>query len=752
MVKPPTQRARPLEVILILIGFLVFTYLIASKNSILSSSSKHRAEIQTEEQLIRNGNHLLNEHSAYLQEHAHNPVDWYPWGKEAFELARQEHKPILLSIGFSSCHWCHVMEKESFEDLETARIVNRDFVNIKVDREERPDVDQFYIRAVAALRIRPAWPLTVFLTPELSAFAGGTYFPLHARNNLPAFKDELRAIREIWTTDRTEVNEVARSNRTLLFGSLLERHSHQIPSPASARQIVSHGLESLLRDFDTEYGGFGDGHKYPLVSRLNLFMRAARSKSLDTAGGDNACKKVALITLASIADGGIHDQVGGGFHRYSVDRQWYVPHFEKCLSDNALLASAFASAYKLSGRLYFADIACDAANYYMTELRTPEGAFYAGEDADSAGQEGAYYLYKTSDIQGLSDADSHWLADVLNITSKGNYSNGLCVAHLSAAPEVLANQRDLSYEQFRQRLHDLSSVLLKRRASRVRPKMDENIICSWNALAISGLVDAYDAVKKQEYLNSAKECARFILTRMRIKHSGELRHTLYHGALSQQGFLEDYAFSCKALLDLAELDPDPTWTKEAREIADLMLQKYWNDPSAFFFYTTQKDLPAPTLDNTDEPVPASAAIAIEDLLRLEQLTGEKRYGAIARQALDKLLTQMNMFPQAFSSMLSALEFSQSPDDHRIAAPAPKQASALSEDEAIDLVENLPEIQNWMKDLEKAKDTGAGNAGFMVLKSKGVWTIKVFESFADRDVTYGFYDLDLASRKVHKVDS
>ena len=600
---------------------------------------------------VQKENRLIHESSPYLLEHSHDPVDWYPWGNEAFKKAKMENKPILLSIGYSACHWCHVMHRESFQDKDTARIMNENFVNIKVDREERPDIDEIYMRAVQAMTCRGGWPATIFLTPDLKPFYAGTYFPNKDMLGMPSFQNVLTAVKQAWRQDR------AKQDKT---GDAVVRNISAIDSPIQSTTTISDdtitmALESLLKNFDTTYGGIEKSLKFPLSGAISLCMRTAASDSAQDQR--QLCMSFVTTTLDKMAYGGIHDHVGGGFCRYSTDRQWRVPHFEKMLYDNALISQNYLDGYQISGNAYWAQTARDTLDFCLAELRSSDGAFFSSLDADSQGEEGAFYTYTRQQLaDALGDQDADWFARSFSATPDGNFQGRKNVLYLTDSPEALARRDGLSMVQYWEKVAVLRKKLLDQRNRRPRPQRDEKVIAGWNALMVSSLVKGYRVLGDEKYLNAAKGAARFLLSKMYFDN--RLHRTWAADTVGGEAYLDDYAFTVQALLDLAAADFDPSWLKAAKELNAVILDHYSDPASGDFFYTAdyQKQPLARTRNAYDSALPSGTGVEILNLTRLAQITGEDRYRTRAQHLLGLYNEPIKTNPVACASMLNALDY------------------------------------------------------------------------------------------------
>ena len=593
-------------------------------------------------------NRLAGETSPYLLQHKDNPVDWLPWGEEAKRAAAERDLPILLSIGYSSCHWCHVMEHESFEDQATANLMNDGFVPVKVDREERPDVDAVYMEAVQAMTGHGGWPMTVFCDPDGVPFYGGTYFPPEPRQGMPSFRMVLDAVSEAWRTQRAEIRERAGKTREQL-GAVARIEA---PEGELDPGMVGRAIETLRGQADHQNGGFGSAPKFPPASAVDLLL----------AHGERAIPE---RTLDAMAAGGIYDQLGGGFARYSVDAVWLVPHFEKMLYDNALLARSYLRGYQELGHERYRRICTETLDWALSEMRGPEGGFYSALDADSEGVEGRYYVWSEQEARGvLLEAGLEDEADAvlahLGIRERGNWE-GTNVLHLRDGAGAL---RPAGWERARE-------ALLARRGSRVRPALDDKRLTAWNALMVGALAEAGAALGESRYLDAARECTGFLLERMRDPE-GRLLRTFNQGEARLNAYLEDHAYLLEALLTLYEASFERRWYEAAVETAEATIARF-GDPDRGGFFTTSDDheeLIARRKDIDDHPIPSGNAAAALGLLRLEALSGERRYGEWGEGVLELLSRPAEQHPQALAYLLTALDFHLSPTrELALVAPA-----------------------------------------------------------------------------------
>ncbi len=606
-------------------------------------------------------NRLAHETSTYLLQHAHNPVDWYPWGPEALSRAVKEERPILLSIGYAACHWCHVMEHESFEDEATAKIMNDNFVCIKVDREERTDLDEIYMKAVQAMTGHGGWPMTVFLTPDLKPFFGGTYFPPEDRHGMPSFKRILLSIIEAWKEKRHDIEESA-TEITEHLQSVDEVISNAKPKiefkQSEWRDRVVAPAERMLKSFDPQWGGFGNSPKFPHTFSIGLGMRAIAHLE-EGQQLSNSLAEMLVTTLDKMAEGGINDQVGGGFARYSVDRRWLVPHFEKMLYDNALLCQTYVDGYFLTGRQYWRRVAETILDFVERELETTSGAFYSSLDADSEGEEGKFYVWTQAEFDQVLGADGGWLSTVYGVTKDGNFEHGNNVLHLTDSPEKLSAEKGLSIEQFWQKVDLLNERLFEQRKSRVRPGRDEKVLTSWNSLMISAFVDGFKASGNERYLETARRAPEFIFKE--LYRDGRLLRTWGQGKAKLNAYLDDYAYFAQALLDLASVDPDRRWLNEAHRLTTEMLNLFQDDQKSGFFYTSndhEKLLSRPR-SHYDGSIPSGTSVAVMNLLRLGKIFDKRGFLDLAERILKQYLPLFAQMPDQFANMVQAFDLSNS---------------------------------------------------------------------------------------------
>jgi uncharacterized protein YyaL (SSP411 family) len=584
-------------------------------------------------------NALAQETSPYLRQHAENPVDWLPWGPVALARAHAEDKPLLVSIGYSACHWCHVMERESFEDPRTAAVMNDSFVCVKVDREERPDIDAIYMEAVQGMTGHGGWPLNVFLTPEQLPFYGGTYFPPDARHGMPAWTQVLQAIAESWEANREEIRAGGERLRERLAGGAQLSPSTNPPD----ERALKHAVATLAESFDARHGGFGRAPKFPQAPVLEFLL-------LRDAG-----RTMALRTLHAMTSGGIHDQIGGGFARYSVDATWTVPHFEKMLYDNALLARAYLHGWQASEKPQLREVCVDTLEWALREMRGPEGGFYSALDADSEGVEGRFYVWTLAELREILGEDADAAIAWFGVSEQGNFVDphhpqpGLNVLQ-GHGPEPPSSVR----EQIRKRL-------LSAREGRTRPALDDKRLTSWNALMICALAEAGAALGEPRYLDAAVACAGFLQSAMRDDR-GRLLRTYNDGHAKIDAYLEDHAFLLEALIALFEATCQEHWFHQAIALADELIARFADNEQGGFFSTAVdgEALIVRRKDLEDSPIPSGSSSAAVGLLRLAQLTGSDEYERHARGAIALVAEIAPRHPTAFGHMLQAMHWQLAP--------------------------------------------------------------------------------------------
>ena len=590
-------------------------------------------------------NRLIHETSPYLHQHAHNPVDWYVWGEEALQRSKVEDTPIMLSIGYSACHWCHVMAHESFENPETAAIMNAHFVNIKVDREERPDLDEIYMNAVTTMTGSGGWPMTVFLTPDLKPFYGGTYFPPDDRQGRTGFPRILQAVAQFYKDRRADAEEQ---------GDKLQARLVEVAQFTSSTSSLSPGLldqafKGISETFDKVHGGFGTEPKFPGSMALSFCLR----EHLRT--GKQAALDMVTESLQKMANGGIYDQLGGGFHRYSVDAEWLVPHFEKMLYDNALLMRIYVEGFQATGDPMFQRIVEATADYLLREMQQSGGGFYATQDADSEGEEGKYFVWTREEILGLlGEENGQLFCRYYGVEEGGNFEHGASVLHVDTAAEPLAVEMGVAPDDLRQVISDGRQILFDTRAGRIKPGRDDKIMTDWNGLMIGTMTEAYRVFGHRTYLRAAEGSMQFILDTMYT--DGRLLHVYKDGVAKLNGYLDDYAFLTDALLSLYEATFDPRWFTLGQKMMETTISQFWDDDQGGFFFTSKDHelLIVRSKNPYDNAIPSGNAICVHNLLRLSAFTGQSGYRDKAHQILGLFSDYMDKAPGGFGHLLSGL--------------------------------------------------------------------------------------------------
>src|SRR5437870_6521614 len=669
-------------------GFLALTWLVTS-----SDTFAEHTPVRSE-----HTNRLAHEKSPYLLQHAHNPVDWYPWGEEAFAKAHRDNKPIFLSVGYSTCHWCHVMAHESFENEEVAAIMNREFVNIKVDREERPDVDRVYMTFVQATTGGGGWPMSVWLTPDLKPFVGGTYFPPEDRYGQPGFKRVLERVATAWKENHDNIAEQSGQ----IVAALRESQSGGTGEGKIDAAILEAAYKQLDRSYDPKEGGFGNAPKFPRPVALNFLTRFyARDPKSDS--GKQALE-MALFTLRKMAAGGMHDHIGGGFHRYSVDRYWHVPHFEKMLYDQAQLAVAYLDAFQITRDRQYESVARDILEYVARDMTSKEGGSFSAEDADSpvvagigdAGHsktaEGAFYIWTTKEIdEALGDAaeifDFHY-----GVQAHGNAPEGSDPHDEFRGKNILIERHTIAEtakhfekteDEIRKSLAQSRTKLFAIRAKRPRPHLDDKIIAAWNGLMISAYARAAQVLDDARYLEIAKRAAKFLRTNL-YDSSGKILYRNYRGGRSDiEGFADDYAFVIQGLLDLYEASFDVEWLKFAIELQESQDRLFFDEKNGGYFSTSGKDktVVLRMKDDNDSAEPAASSVAALNLLRLAQIRDKKQWEERAEKTVNAFQPTLSRFPSAMPQMLVALDFSSSKPRQIVIAgkrDAPETKALLTE--------------------------------------------------------------------------
>jgi uncharacterized protein len=590
-------------------------------------------------------NRLIDETSPYLLQHAHNPVNWYPWGEEALAKAREEDKPVHLSIGYSACHWCHVLAHESFENEATAELLNDNFINIKVDREERPDLDAIYMNAVQMMTGSGGWPLTIFMTPDGRPFYGGTYFPPVDRYGMPGFPRLIIAIADAYLTRRSEVEQ----NAGEILGELKRLDSINRQEGGLGLEMLDHAANHLLRSLDPVFGGFGNKPKFPPSMALTFLLRQYQRTK------DESALRAVELTLDKMAKGGMYDQLGGGFHRYSVDEKWLVPHFEKMLYDNALLSRVYLDAYQVTGNQFYRRIASETLDYVRREMTGPEGGFYSSQDADSEGEEGKFFVWTPGEVASLlGDDDARLFCRYFDVSEAGNFE-GQSILHVDDEIEAIARLMGVTAERLAEVVERGKNVLFAVREKRIKPHRDEKMLTAWNALMLRSFAEAGRVLERKDYLDVAIKNADFLLTK--LQRDGRLLRTYKDGESKLNAYLEDYAYLIDGLLALYEATFDLRWFEEAQRLGETMSEKFWDGEAGAFFFTSSdhEQLITRTKDFYDNAIPSGNSVAAHVLLRLSLFTGEERYRRLAEEVLNLLKNVVVRAPSAFGHILCAYD-------------------------------------------------------------------------------------------------
>ncbi len=587
-------------------------------------------------------NNLINETSPYLLQHAHNPVHWCAWNEETLAKAKQENKPIFLSVGYSSCHWCHVMAHESFESEEIAKVMNENFINIKVDREERPDIDDIYQKVCQIATGQGGWPLSVFLTPDQKPFYVGTYFPILDSYGRPGFGSILKQLSQAWQEKPKDI-EMAAENflQTLQKTETVKTHSKL------EKSILDEAAVNLLQMGDQNFGGFGQAPKFPNAANISFMFRYSKLS------GISKFNEFALKTLKRMAKGGIFDQIGGGFHRYSTDTMWLVPHFEKMLYDNALIPINYVEAYQITKDSFYLDVLRKTLDYVLREMTSKEGGFYSAQDADSEGEEGKFYVWKKSEIKEILGKDADTFCLFYDVTDGGNWEGNSILCNNVNLSSV-AFQAGISEDQLRQNLDSNAKKLLDVRSKRIAPGLDDKVLTSWNALMITAFTKGYRVTKEQKYLDAAEKCIYFIENNL-VK-DGKLLRTYKDGKAKLQGYLEDYSYFGVALLDVFEINPELKYLERAQEIANYLVEHFWDSKTNSFYMTADdhEKLIIRPKSNYDLSLPSGNSVAANLLLRLFHLTQEKKFLEISTKIMENQAQMAAENPFGFGHLLNTV--------------------------------------------------------------------------------------------------
>ncbi|TFF98571.1 MAG: thioredoxin domain-containing protein [Promethearchaeota archaeon] len=601
-----------------------------------------------------NANPLIHEESPYLLQHAHNPVNWYPWGEKAFEKARKEDKPVFLSIGYSTCHWCHVMAHESFEDLEVAKLMNDTLVSIKVDKEERPDIDKIYMTACQVMSGRGGWPLSVFMTPDKKPFFVGTYFPKHSRFGQPGFIDLIKSIKQLWENERKKLLD---TSEQATFA--IQNATDESPGKMLGKSTLKKAFTQLKSRFDGKYGGFGTKPKFPTPHTILFLLRFwNRTK-------EKSALEMVEKTLQEMRKGGIFDHIGFGFHRYSTDQKWLVPHFEKMLYDQALLAIAYLETYQATKKEIYANTARDIFTYVLRDMKSPEGAFYSAEDADSEGVEGKFYVWKRGEIyEILNEDDAHLFEHIFNIKEEGNYleeatkkKTGENILHLKNSYDTISSELGISKKDLKARIKNIRKKLFEYREKRIHPGKDDKILADWNGLMVVALAKGYRILNNEKYLKAAINAIDFITKEMRDT-KGRLLHRYRNNKAEIKGFIDDYAFLIWGLLELYEATFNIKYIELALNFNKILIEHFWDDEIGGFYFSADdsENLIIHQKEIYDGAIPSGNSVSMLNLLRLSYILGkpdlEEKAEFITRVFSEKIRNN----PTAFTQTLTAVDF------------------------------------------------------------------------------------------------
>ncbi len=593
-------------------------------------------------------NKLIDETSPYLLQHAHNPVNWYPWSEETLQRAKDENKPILVSIGYSACHWCHVMERESFEDEATAKLMNEKFINIKIDREERPDLDHIYMDAVQAMTGSGGWPLNVFLTPDAKPFYGGTYFPPQRAYNRPSWQETLLSVSQAFKERRHEIDAQSEN----LTEHLLKSNSFgfQKEDNAFTKENCSEAFQNIMKNADKEWGGFGKAPKFPQTYSIQFLLRYHHITKNEEALAQ------ALVSIDKMIEGGIYDQIGGGFARYSTDTEWLAPHFEKMLYDNAQLVSVLSEAFQLTRKERYKEVIEETMEFIQRELfPQKQKGFYAALDADSEGVEGKFYVWSLEEVKKILGEDAELYCAYYDVSETGNWEH-TNILRVKKTVEGFAAERDIAVDELKKILINGNKKLLQERSNRIRPLLDDKIILGWNALMNTACSKAYSATGKEEYRKLAINNMNFLLSNLKGKDANAYHHTFKEGKAKFPAFLDDYAFLIEALIYLQEITADKQWIEKAKSITDYVIQNFIEVDTGFFFYTPagQQDIIVRKKEVYDSAVPSGNSVMAYNLWKLSLLFDKKEWGEQSLQMTSSLSNAISKYPVSFANWASLL--------------------------------------------------------------------------------------------------
>jgi len=605
-------------------------------------------------------NHLIQEKSPYLQQHAFNPVEWYPWGEKAFQVAIKENKPIFLSIGYSTCHWCHVMEHESFEDEEVAKVLNAYFVSIKVDREERPDIDHVYMTVCQAMTGSGGWPLNLFLTPQRKPFYAGTYFPKTARYGNPGFIAILKQIANLWNTGKESI--IASSEQATKVLQSMNASSGEVLTVETLKQAY----EQLRDNYDSLYGGFGSAPKFPTPHNYTFLLRWWK-RSNNPMPLDMVEK-----TLDRMGRGGMYDQLGGGFHRYSTDEYWLVPHFEKMLYDQALLAISYLETYQATGKVFYADTVRGVLNYVLRDMTSPEGGFFSAEDADSEGVEGRFYVWTSDEIiKVLGEKDGRIICDYYDVSKEGNFEDNNNILHVDKPIDAFVKLEGIGVDEFQKMLGSAREKLFQAREKRIYPHKDDKILTSWNGLMISAFARGAQALDEPKHTRAAVRAADFILSNLR-ETDGSLLRCYRLGEAFIPAYLDDYAYFVGSLIDLYETTFEVKYLKASLELNKHIIDNFWDEMDGGLFFGGKKNEPliAQTKEVYDGALPSGNSMALLNILRLGHITGNLDLMKIADRLTSAFSDTINQYPSGYTQFLCAIDFAIGPTKDIVIAGEP----------------------------------------------------------------------------------
>jgi len=622
---------------------------------------------------MKKANHLIKEKSPYLLQHAYNPVDWYPWCEEAFTKAKEENKPIFLSIGYSTCHWCHVMERESFEDEEVAALMNQNFISIKVDREERPDLDNIYMTVCQMLTGSGGWPMTIIMTSDKKPFFAGTYFPKESRFGRVGMLELIPKLNEIWKTNRENIIKSAEE-----ISGALKNNSNRQNSVQIDEKVFEKAYDDFSKRFDPRFGGFNTAPKFPTPHNILFLLRYWKRKN------ESRALEMVEKTLIEMSKGGIYDHIGYGFHRYSTDAEWLVPHFEKMLYDQALLITAYTEAFQATGKVLYKNTVEQIIGYVLRDMTSPQGVFYSAEDADSEGEEGKFYLWTANDIKNiLSEDEAELIINIFNIEEEGNWidqfgggKNGTNILHLSKTMEQTAEKLNISNDVLITMIETIRKKLYSHREKRVHPYKDDKILTDWNGLMISALAKASQAFNKIEYAEAAEKSASFILMNM-LDGSGKLFHRFREGEAGISAMIDDYSFFICSLIDLYEATFKTVYLEKAIELNKYFTKHFWDKDGGAFFFTgdESEELIVRNKEIYDGAVPSGNSIAVLYLLKLGRFTGDAVYEEMAFKIISAFSNSISNSPTAFTQALCGLDFAFGPSYEIVIAGEKDSSSA-----------------------------------------------------------------------------